>query len=185
MSSGQSDDVAEGSTSSRSNKVMEVSSPDKLPSRSRPTHFSSEHKPFSGISGWLNSVTNRRSPSPPSSADPTAGEIMEPSDSVSSRDAAMDTSRHDSGSSNSRDPDIEEEYQIQLALEMSAREDPEAAQIEAVKQISLGSCDPDNTPAEVIAFRYWVSLLCSSRANLIRLTLTFCFRCDTSYIHIL
>lgn len=155
MSSGQSDDAAEGSTSSRSSKLMEVSSPDKLPSRSRTTHFNSEHKPFSGLSGWLNSVTNRRSPSPPSSSNPTAGELMEPSDSVSSRDAAMDTSRHDSGSSNSRDPDIEEEYQIQLALELSAREDPEAAQIEAVKQISLGSCDPDNTPAEVIAFRYW------------------------------
>ncbi|XP_022923956.1 probable serine/threonine-protein kinase SIS8 isoform X1 [Cucurbita moschata] len=155
MSSGQSDDASEGSTSSRGSKLIESSSSDKLLSRSRPTHFSSEHKPLSGLSGWLNSVTNRRSPSPPSSSNPTAGEIMEPSDSVSSRDAALDTSRHDSGSSNSRDPDIEEEYQIQLALEMSAREDPEAAQIEAVKQISLGSCDPDNTPAEVIAFRYW------------------------------
>lgn len=175
MSSGQSDDAAEGSTSSGSSKLIEVSSPDKLPSRSRASHFNSEHKPFSGLSGWLNSVTNRRSPSPPSSSNPTVGEIMEPSDSASSRDAAMDTSRHDSGSSNSRDPDIEEEYQIQLALEMSAREDPEAAQIEAVKQISLGSCDPDNTPAEVIAFRYWVSLL-RSRADLMWLTLTFCSR---------
>lgn len=175
MSSSQPDDTAEGSTSSRGSKLLEAPSPDKLPSRSRQAHFNSERKPFSGISGWLNSVANRRSPSPPSSSNPTAGEIMEPSDSVSSRDAAMDTSRHDSGSSNSRDPDIEEEYQIQLALEMSAREDPEAAQIEAVKQISLGSCDPDNTPAEVIAFRYWVSLL-SSRANLLWLTFTFCTR---------
>ncbi|KAA0040556.1 serine/threonine-protein kinase EDR1 isoform X1 [Cucumis melo var. makuwa] len=41
------------------------------------------------------------------------------------------------------------------ALELSARKDYEAAQIEAVKQISLGSYDPDNTPVEVIAFRYW------------------------------
>ncbi|XP_048136070.1 probable serine/threonine-protein kinase SIS8 isoform X2 [Rhodamnia argentea] len=40
-------------------------------------------------------------------------------------------------------------------MELSAREDPEAVQIEAVKQISLGSCAPDNTPAEVIAYRYW------------------------------
>ncbi|KAF9618278.1 hypothetical protein IFM89_000913 [Coptis chinensis] len=38
-------------------------------------------------------------------------------------------------SSNSRDPEVEEEYQIQLALEISAREDPEAVQIEVVKQM--------------------------------------------------
>ncbi|XP_022955087.1 probable serine/threonine-protein kinase SIS8 [Cucurbita moschata] len=155
MSSGQSEDKAEGSTSSRRSKLIEVSSSDKLLSRSRPTYFNSEHEPFSGISGWLNSVTNRRCTSPTSSSDPTAGEIMEPSVSMSSREAAVDTSRRDSRLSNSRDHDIEEENQIQLALEMSAREDPEAAQIEAVKQISLGSCDPANTPAEVIAFRYW------------------------------
>lgn len=72
----------------------------------------------------------------------TRGERVDPSDSV--------------GSTNSRENDIEEEYQIQLALELSAKEDPEAVQIEAVKQISLGSCPPENTPAEVVAFRYWV-----------------------------
>ncbi|KAL9999119.1 putative non-specific serine/threonine protein kinase [Helianthus debilis subsp. tardiflorus] len=43
---------------------------------------------------------------------------------------------------------VEEEYQIQLALELSAKEDPEAVQIEAVKEISLGSSDP-------LAARYW------------------------------
>ncbi|KAL0397301.1 UNVERIFIED_CONTAM: putative serine/threonine-protein kinase SIS8 [Sesamum calycinum] len=85
------------------------------------------------------------------------GERMEPSDSAgsSSLDTAVDAVRRDSGSSNSRDQDIEEEYQIQLALELSAKEDPEAVQIEAVKQISLGSCPPENTPAEVVAYRYW------------------------------
>ena len=51
---------------------------------------------------------------------------------------------YDSSSGNSRDPDIEDN-QIQLALELSAREDPEAIQIEAVKQISLGSCPSENT----------------------------------------
>ncbi|XP_065635094.1 probable serine/threonine-protein kinase SIS8 isoform X2 [Quercus suber] len=82
---------------------------------------------------------------------------MEPSDSASTGglDVPLDAVRRDSGSSNSRDPDIEEEYQIQLALELSAKEDPEAVQIEAVKQISLGSCALDNTPAEVVAYRYW------------------------------
>ncbi|KAJ8536042.1 hypothetical protein K7X08_034443 [Anisodus acutangulus] len=71
---------------------------------------------------------------------------MEPCDSASSSsglEPALD------------EPDIEEEYQIQLALELSAREDPEAVQIEAVKQISLGSCAPENTPAEIVAYRYW------------------------------
>lgn len=112
-------------------------------------------KPLSGITGWLNSVTNKRSLSPPSSSNL---ETIEGFDSVSSSqlEAAMDEVRvWDSGSGNSRDPEVEEEYQIQLALELSAREDPEAVQIEAVKQISLGSCPPENSPAEVLAFRYW------------------------------
>lgn len=48
-----------------------------------------------------------------------------------------------------------EEYHVQLALEMSAREDPEAMQIEVAKQISLGSCPLRSPAAEVLAFRYW------------------------------
>ncbi|XP_059453116.1 probable serine/threonine-protein kinase SIS8 isoform X2 [Corylus avellana] len=149
---------AEGSTSSKGSKPNEGSSPDRLLlSRS---HYNSEHKPLSGlsgISGWLNQVTSRRSPSPPPSSNVVRGENMEPSDSASTSglDVVMDATRRDSGSSNSRDPDVEEEYQIQLALELSAKEDPEAVQIEAVKQISLGSCALDNTPAEVVAYRYW------------------------------
>lgn len=157
--SNQSED-AQGSTSSKGNKSNDGSSPDRLfLSRS---HHNSEHKPLSGLSGlsgWLNSVANKRSPSPPSSSNVPRGEKMEPSDSASNSGLdVVDAARRDSGSSNSRDPDIEEEYQIQLALELSAKEDPEAVQIEAVKQISLGSCALDNTPAEVVAYRYWVSL---------------------------
>ncbi|GJN00225.1 hypothetical protein PR202_ga17640 [Eleusine coracana subsp. coracana] len=49
-----------------------------------------------------------------------------------------------------------EEYHMQLALEMSVRDDPEAMQIEVAKQISLGSCPLQSSPAEVVAFRYWV-----------------------------
>jgi len=49
-----------------------------------------------------------------------------------------------------------EDYHMQLALEMSVREDPEAMQIEVAKQISLGSCPLQSSPAEVVAFRYWV-----------------------------
>ncbi|XP_055960489.1 probable serine/threonine-protein kinase SIS8 isoform X2 [Mercurialis annua] len=151
MMSSQTQDV-EGSNS-KSSYVS--SSPDRLlPSKSN----DHSNKPFSGISNWLNSVGNRKSPSPPSSLKVSRGDRAEPSDSTSSSgglDVVSDAVRRDSGSTTSRDPDVEEEYQIQLALELSAREDPEAVQIEAVKQISLGSCASENTPAEVVAYRYW------------------------------
>ncbi|RDX88330.1 putative serine/threonine-protein kinase SIS8, partial [Mucuna pruriens] len=139
--SNQSDD-GQGPTSSKSNKSSDGSSSSTAPKK---------------LSTWLHSVSNRQSASPPSPNLARGGERMEPSDSVSSGglDIVSDSARRDSESSASRDPEVEEEYQIQLALEMSAKEDPEAVQIEAVKQISLGSCDPDNTPAEVVAYRYW------------------------------
>lgn len=154
--SNQSED-AEGSTSSRGNKSVDGSSPDR-PFHSR-SHHNSEHKPLSGLSGWLNAVAHRHSNTISSSSSATRGDRIETPDEASSAglDVGSDAMRRDSGSSTSRDPDVEEEYQIQLALELSAREDPEAVQIEAVKQISLGSCAPDNTPAEVVAYRYWVS----------------------------
>ena len=170
VSNNQSEDL-EGSTSSKGNRLSDVSSssPDRF-SHSQFHHSSDHNKPFSALSGWLNSVTNKHSPSPPSSSNVRRGDKIEPSDSVSSSalDAALDAVMRDSESSNSRDPDVEEEYQIQLALELSAREDPEAVQIEAVKQISLGSCNPENTPAEVLAFRYWVTLLYFIAVCLIR-----------------
>ncbi|CAK7349609.1 unnamed protein product [Dovyalis caffra] len=148
----QSED-AEGPNSSRCNKSSNESSPDSKLLHSR----SQENKPLSGLSNWLTSVANRKSPSPPSSSNVTRGERVEQQESISSSgfDVVSEAARRDSGSTTSRDPDIEEEYQIQIALELSAREDPEAVQIEAVKQISLGSCAPENTPAEVIAYRYW------------------------------
>eukprot|EP00252_Welwitschia_mirabilis_P020620 TRINITY_DN5089_c0_g1_i2.p1 TRINITY_DN5089_c0_g1~~TRINITY_DN5089_c0_g1_i2.p1 ORF type:complete len:920 (+),score=235.47 TRINITY_DN5089_c0_g1_i2:638-3397(+) len=40
-------------------------------------------------------------------------------------------------------------------MELSAKDDPEAVQIEAVKQLSLDSSSSHSTPAEVIAYRYW------------------------------
>lgn len=133
----QSEDGGDGSSRANNKSVVEGSSP--APANPR-AHGSPEHgKPLTGLSGWLNSVANRHSSnlSVSSSARPEAVQVAESEPA-------------------SRDPDVEEEYQIQLALELSAREDPEAVQIEAVKQISLGSCALDNTPAEVVAFRYWV-----------------------------
>ncbi|KAI3796838.1 hypothetical protein L1987_39524 [Smallanthus sonchifolius] len=115
----------------RSSQSSDANSQRSVSSESHPEL----NKPLSSsITGWLNSITNKTS------------------DSVSSSqlDNAMD--ELNSG----RDPEVEEEYQIQLALELSAREDPEAVQIEAVKQISLVSCPPqNNTPAEIVAYRYW------------------------------
>ncbi|KAK7314640.1 hypothetical protein VNO77_33167 [Canavalia gladiata] len=149
----------QGSSSSKGNKsnLGSSSSSKKLLRSKSPQR--SEHKPFSGLSSWLHSVANRHSPSAPSLSQARGGgrERMEPFDAVSSGglDVVSDSAGHDSGSSASKDPEVEEEYQIQLALELSAKEDPEAVQIEAVKQISLGSCDPDYTPAEVVAYRYW------------------------------
>ncbi|KAK0586451.1 hypothetical protein LWI29_007115 [Acer saccharum] len=147
--------MGEGSTSSRHNKSGELSS-SAAASSSPSSHNHEQQKPITGLSNWLNSVVNRKSPSPPSSSNVTREERTEPVES-GSLDVALEALRPDSGSSHShsRDPDVEEEYQIQLALELSAKEDPEAVQIEAVKQISLGSCDPENTPAEVVAYRYW------------------------------
>ncbi|GMH31601.1 hypothetical protein Nepgr_033445 [Nepenthes gracilis] len=126
-----------------------------------------ERKPFSDLVGWFSSVTHRNSSSPPSSSSSSSSlsstvrgqhEIIEQSESAAACgggvDAVPDTARCDSESSTLKAPDIEE-YQIRLAMEMSAREDPEAVQIEAVKQISLDSSPLDNAAAEVVAYKYW------------------------------
>lgn len=148
----QSEDL-EGSTSSKSNKLSDVSSPESL--------SYSEHKPFSAMSGWLNSVKSRRSPSPPLSSNVTRGGRIEQSDSASSSalEADLDAVLRDLDTRNLRDADIDEDYQMQLALTLSVKEDPEAFEIEAVKQISLSTSHLDNTAAEVVAYRYWVSIV--------------------------
>ncbi|XP_021314202.1 serine/threonine-protein kinase EDR1 isoform X2 [Sorghum bicolor] len=55
-----------------------------------------------------------------------------------------------------KEEDDLEAYQIQLVLEMSARDNPEEMEIEVAKQLSLGFCPPQRSPAEVLAVRYWV-----------------------------
>ncbi|CAH8359436.1 unnamed protein product [Eruca vesicaria subsp. sativa] len=132
----QPDETTDGSSiSTNNNKSNDVSS--------SPSHQSPEVKPFSGLSNWLSSVGQRKSPSPP--------------DSFNAKNRAVNNSADDDDQDTvlSKDPEVEEEYQIQLALELSAKEDPEAAQIEAMKQFSLGSSAPDNSPAELVAYRYW------------------------------
>lgn len=59
---------------------------------------------------------------------------------------------------------LEEEFQVQLALAISAsdpdsREDPESAQIDAVKRISLGgsaAVTDSRTLVDILSIRYWV-----------------------------
>uniref|UniRef100_A0A1D1Z8I9 non-specific serine/threonine protein kinase n=1 Tax=Anthurium amnicola TaxID=1678845 RepID=A0A1D1Z8I9_9ARAE len=172
----QSDDTpatAHDGSPFSSSKGRSSSSRNRTGSPSRrllPTH--SEQKPLSGLSNWLSSVTSRHgsSGSPPMTLTSTSS-----SSSSSPLHVSRDREKHGdgvgtypfTGSEVGRDASAEcselgksrelddEEYQIQVALELSAREDPEAVQIEAVKQISLGSCPVENTPAEVLAFRYW------------------------------
>lgn len=136
------------------NKSIDVSSPSPPPpdssSRSQTTP---ELKPFSGLSNWLSSVGHRKSPSPPDSFN--AAKNTDAADNGGDDPPLVEQQQQDS-----KDPEVEEEYQIQLALELSAREDPEAAQIEAMKQFTLGSSAPDNnSPAELVAYRYWVMSL--------------------------
>ncbi|KAG2661501.1 hypothetical protein PVAP13_1KG507900 [Panicum virgatum] len=54
-----------------------------------------------------------------------------------------------------KEEDDLEAYQIQLVLEMSARDNPEEMEIEVAKQLSLGFCPPQTSPAEVLTARYW------------------------------
>eukprot|EP00250_Pteridium_aquilinum_P013536 c21400_g2_i2 orf=780-4208(-) len=50
----------------------------------------------------------------------------------------------------------DEEMQVRVAMAISARDDPEAARIETMKDVSLGS-DPllSNSTAHLLAYRYW------------------------------
>lgn len=139
-------------------------SPPRLSQPSPAHRQQSEQKQSSGLSGWFSSVAARHTSSPPSSSgrEKKDSVVNLGTSSLGDSDVGSDTVRRDSESSNTRDPELDEEYQIQLALELSAREDPEAAQIEAVKQISLGSFPPQNTAAEVVAYKYWVSSLSPS-----------------------
>uniref|UniRef100_A0A0D6QVQ8 non-specific serine/threonine protein kinase n=1 Tax=Araucaria cunninghamii TaxID=56994 RepID=A0A0D6QVQ8_ARACU len=153
----------EGPSSSQRGKVSPSGSPG-----SSSTLF--EQKPFSSLSGWLNPMGRHNSASASASnISPTGsscGSIgkdrLENSGSTcATPSGSFEMTRGDQGSTNvgdvqGDDAAMEEEYQIQLAMALSVNDDPEAVQIEAVKQISLGSSSSNqNTAAEVVAYRYW------------------------------
>ncbi|KAL0694776.1 hypothetical protein Bca4012_061956 [Brassica carinata] len=145
----------EGSVSNRSNKSSDAE-PSPSDSKNNP-----EFKPFAGFSNWLSSVAQRKSSTTSASSNANnssnTGDETSLERGVGGAPVGSESVMKDLGSGNSKDPEVEEEFQIQLALELSAREDPEAAQIEAIKQFSLGSCPPapENSPAELMAYRYW------------------------------
>jgi hypothetical protein len=119
-------------------------------------------KHASGISSWLSSVAGRPPPLPAAALE---AEELALASSLEERMAEDEEAARRDSRNEGRQREIEkqevqlEEYHMQLALEMSAREDPEAVQIEVAKQISLGSCPLQSPAAEVLAFRYWVYLL--------------------------
>ncbi|KAG6535664.1 hypothetical protein ZIOFF_000687 [Zingiber officinale] len=150
-------------------------------------HSQPEQKPLSGFSNWLNSVSGRQAITPPSSSSSSSSSFaigqrvdqreLPSAVSLVASEELSNSPAEDSESSKPTDQEMDEEYQIQLALELSAREDPEAAQIEAVKQISLGSCPPENSPPEILSYRYWVNfyeLSCLIMFSLITHALSVC-----------
>ncbi|KAH9296134.1 hypothetical protein KI387_039722 [Taxus chinensis] len=127
-----------------------------------------EQKSFSNLSGWLNPITRHNSPTASnispggSSCGSSMKDRLEILGSTSvTPSGSFDMGRSELVSANVGDTQVsdaamEEEYQIQLAMALSVNDDPEAVQIEAVKQISLGSSSSaQNTSAEVVAHRYW------------------------------
>ncbi|KAK1287306.1 Serine/threonine-protein kinase EDR1 [Acorus calamus] len=126
-------------------------------SPSRNAEQQQQQRPLSGLSNWLNSVTGKRGGGGGGGGGGSdrGAEAAAALDSVLEREGSPGSGGGGEAAAAATEAaaDEMEEYQIQLALEMSAREDPEAVQIEAVKQISLGSCDARGTPAEVLAFR--------------------------------
>ncbi|GFQ05389.1 serine/threonine-protein kinase ctr1 [Phtheirospermum japonicum] len=105
-------------------------------------------------------------PPPPASLDPSpqtaTSQPSTPSSSspTQSADLPQTTTSAENESSNSNFNFLEEEFQMQLAMAISAsdpgqtRVDSETAQIDAVKQISLGR-SPSQSLAEFLSLRYW------------------------------
>uniref|UniRef100_A0A804R0I5 non-specific serine/threonine protein kinase n=1 Tax=Zea mays TaxID=4577 RepID=A0A804R0I5_MAIZE len=125
-----------------------------------------EHRHASGLSGWLSSVTSRPHPPTPLSASAApaaaapeveesalttalASSVEEKRVAEEDEERARRESRKEAEMEKKEKQQAElENYHMQLALEMSVREDPEAMQIEVAKQISLGSCPIQSSPAE-------------------------------------
>ncbi|KAK1279768.1 Serine/threonine-protein kinase EDR1 [Acorus gramineus] len=102
---------------------------------------SKKQRPLSGFSNWFSSSGKRDGSDRTAEAAAVLASVLERVDSPGGGGGR-------GGEAAAAGEAEMEEYQVRLALEMSAREDPEAAQIEAVKRISLESCAPERTQAE-------------------------------------
>ncbi|KAK1302758.1 Serine/threonine-protein kinase EDR1 [Acorus calamus] len=109
--------------------------------------LSKKQRPPSGFSNWFSSSGKRGGSDRTAEAAAVLASVLERVDSPGGGGGR-------GGEAAAGEAEMEE-YQVRLALEMSAREDPEAAQIEAVKRISLESRATERTLAEVLAYQYW------------------------------
>ncbi|KAK1309138.1 Serine/threonine-protein kinase EDR1 [Acorus calamus] len=110
---------------------------------------SKKQRPLSGFSNWFSSSGKRGGSDRTAEAAAVLASVLERVDSPGGGGGGGRSGEAAAGEAEM------EEYQVRLALEMSAREDPEAAQIEAVKRISLESRASERTQAEVLAYQYW------------------------------
>ncbi|KAJ7531383.1 hypothetical protein O6H91_14G042000 [Diphasiastrum complanatum] len=148
---------------------------DRCDSEASVTASATEFKPFTALSGWLTKHNQLFSGTSQSSQDGGAeqstgtleghGEVVDTArvmggaDEAESLSEALNSSVDKEGEAQAVIQSLDEEYQVQLAMALSVchseNMDPEAAEIEAAKKISLGISASDQQ-AEVIAFQYWV-----------------------------
>ncbi|XP_047319996.1 serine/threonine-protein kinase EDR1-like [Impatiens glandulifera] len=112
---------------------------------------------------------HRLDPSPPPHTESTSSSSPPPSAATSSADSSTSSSSMAAVQQGTRTVEsteestdfsfFEEEFQMQLALAMSvsdpdSREDPDALQMNAAKQMSL-ACSPSETLIDSLSLRYW------------------------------
>ncbi|KAL2548505.1 Protein kinase superfamily protein [Forsythia ovata] len=102
---------------------------------------------------------SQSSPASSPSSDPNPILAQPASGSLENENSVSDSNSNSNSNPNSNFNFFEEEFQVQLALAISASDpgqnhDPETAQINVAKQISLG-CSPSQSLAEFLSLRYW------------------------------
>ncbi|KAG8059463.1 hypothetical protein GUJ93_ZPchr0002g23247 [Zizania palustris] len=161
-----------------------ASSPPPPPSRKGGSgagayHPQTEQGQPSAVSSWLDSVPVRSlPPTPPTPSEaegsPSASSVgvvvgaeerrqsgaaerrrSQEEDEVEERVIRESSEAEERKRVREKEDDDLEELQLQLVLEMSARDNPEEMEIEVAKQISLGFCPPHSSAAEDLAVRYW------------------------------
>ncbi|XP_024515164.1 probable serine/threonine-protein kinase SIS8 [Selaginella moellendorffii] len=124
---------------------------------------------LSSISDWISSLTSRPSTASSDTSSHHGGGgsgararvegTTAPARVSTTNDSSSVTPSSQAGKTFSSYGSLEEEYQVQLAIALSVNQpvDPEVAEIEAVKRISLGLCPERSTTsqADMATYRYW------------------------------